>query len=76
MNGEQEVKEKDKDKDDFRDFEKLLENLLENHYKYFTLPEYVKPTTRHEAWFLCSCYTNLLLLEEIKGLRKDLKGVK
>jgi len=49
-------------------FERLLDYLIETHMDYFNK----EPVTRHEAWFLGSSITNVLLLDEIRKLRKDL----
>lgn len=62
--------------DELEDIEELLDNLLDKEYKYFALPEYTRPATRHEAWFLCSAYCNLLMLKELRGLRKIFEELK
>jgi len=55
-----------------RKFERILESLLkgENTKTYFSTD---RVTTRHEAWFLGQFLSNMVLIEKIDLLRKDIK---
>ena len=60
----------------------VLKDLLKKHGHYYGLDEsksgkkYRDPTTRYEAWIMANAISNVLLLKEIKLLRRDLMGKK
>jgi len=54
------------------DPQKELERVLERE-DILTYLSRDKITSRHEAWFLISCLTNMILIDEIKELNKTMK---
>lgn len=54
-----------------------LEALMANkHIQYYFDLSKCKPATRHEAFWLVNSVSNIVLIEEIEGLRKDVRSLK
>ena len=62
------------------DAETLLNKLLQEHEHYFGKGEkgekYIQPTTRYEAWLLANVLSNLIIVDELRDLKKIFEGQK
>jgi len=53
-------------------FEDALVGLMNRHERYFVGKEFCVPTSRYEAWLLASSLSNILILKELKEIKKML----